>query len=81
MPHYGLLEGERARLYLEKAKHSAVKTQEVITAMLKSGKSKDEISEFFKNKFYHGYIKEIYPIDAMELNTRITIDLLAREFN
>ena len=47
--------------------------------MIKWGKSKAEIVEFFKNKFYHGYIKEIYPIDAMELNTNITINLLEKE--
>jgi len=49
--------------------------------MLKNNKSKEEIIEFFKEKFYHGYVKEIYPIDAMELNTSIMIDLLKRDFD
>lgn len=80
VPHYGLLEGAKAELYLKKAKESAVQTAKDIEAMLKNGKSREEMVEFFKNKYYHGYIKEIYPIDAMELNTKITIDLLAREF-
>ena len=69
------------KLYLKKARESAVETAQEIVGMLKMGRSKTEIAEFFKNKFYHGYIKVIYPIDAMELNTGITIDLLARDFN
>ena len=48
--------------------------------MLKNKAPKEKIIEFFKDKFYHGYVKIIYPIDAMLLNTGITIDLLAREF-
>ena len=80
VPHYGLLEGEKAELYLKKAKESAVQTAKEIEAMLKNGKNREEVIEIFKNKYYHGYIKEIYPVDAMELNTKITIDLLAREF-
>ena len=59
--------------YLKKAKESAVQTAKEIEAMLKNGKNREEVIEFFKNKYYHGYIKEIYPVDAMELNTNITI--------
>lgn len=81
VPHYGVVSGDEARLYLRKARESAVETAQEIVSMLKMGRSKTEIADFFKNKFYHGYIKVIYPIDAMELNTGITIDLLAREFN
>lgn len=81
VPHFGLLDGDKAKFYLKRAKESAVETAEEITAMLKNGKSKEEIAEFFKDKFYFGYIKEIYPIDAMELNTGIMIDLLKREFD
>lgn len=81
IPHYGILAGEEKDFYLKKAKETAVETAEEIVGMLKTGKSKEEITEFFKNKFYYGYTRKIYPIDAMELNTGITIDLLAREFN
>ena len=81
VPHYGLLGGEQAKFYLKRAKESAACLAESITTMLKQGKSNVDIIEFFKDKFYHGYIKEIYPIDAMELNTGITIDLISRELN
>lgn len=80
VPHYGLIEGEKTNFYLKKAKETALQTAKEITDMLKEGKSKEEIKDYFREKFYHGYIKEIYPVDAMELNTGITINLLAREF-
>ena len=41
----------------------------------------DSVLEAFKNMFYHDYIQTIYPIDAMELNTGIMIDLLQKEFH
>lgn len=81
VPHFGLLDGEKAKFYLKKAKESAVETAEEITVMLKNGTKKEEIVNFFKDKYYFGYIKEIYPINAMELNTSIMIDLLKKEFN
>ena len=80
IPHYGLLDKEQTKFYLQEAKKSAIVTAQEITDMLRAKKTREEIMEFFKNKFYHGYTKTIYPIDAMELNTGITIDLLAREF-
>ena len=81
IPHYGLLTGDKTKFYLAKAMESAVSTANEIASMLKNGKSKEEITGFFKDKFYHGYIKEIYPVDAMELNTGISIELIGREFD
>lgn len=80
IPHYGILDKDEAKFYLKEAKKSAVETAMEIRDMLKAKKTKEEIKEFFKNKFYYGYVRTIYPVDAMELNTEITIDLLAREF-
>jgi len=80
VPHYGLLNGDKAQLYLKRAMDSTVSVTEEIVTMLKNKKSKEEIYHFFKNKFYHGYIKEIYPVDAMELNTGIMINLIEKEF-
>lgn len=80
VPHYGLLNEEETKFYLTRAKESAVTTAEELLALLRQGKAKEEMIEFFKEKFYFGYIKEIYPIDAIELNTGIMIDLLKKEF-
>ncbi len=79
VPHYGILDKEKTAFYLEKAKETAINTAKEIADMINDNKSKEEIAEFFKEKFYHGYIKEIYPVDAMELNTGIMIDLIKRE--
>lgn len=79
VPHFGVLEGEEAKLYLEKAEKSAKNTAEWILSSLKNNISKEEIEDSFIEKVYHGYIKEIYPIDALRLNTSIMINLIERE--
>lgn len=79
VPHYGLLNEEETRRYLITAEKSAIETADEIVSMLKDGKTKTEIISVFKKKFYNDYVKTIYPRDAMELNTAITIDLLQRE--
>lgn len=79
VPHYGLLDKAQTAAYLQTAMTSAVETAEEILCRLRAGWDKTAILSFFKDKFYHGYIRTIYPVDAMELNTGITIDLLERE--
>ncbi len=81
IPHYGLLNKQETDFYLKKANESAMETAESIISVLTAGGTKNDALQYFKDKFYHGYIKEIYPIDAMELNTGITIDLIKKEFN
>ena len=79
MPHYGLMDQAQTTLYLENARKSAVETAQEIVKILQSGGMKADGIEYFKKKFYHGYIQTIYPVDAMELNTGIMVDLIARE--
>ena len=79
VPHLGLLNKEKTALYLRSAKASAVSTAEDIVGILKNGGTDGDAIRYFKDRFYHGYIKEIYPIDAMELNTSITVGLLRKE--
>ena len=79
VPHFGLLSQEESSFYLEKGKENAQETAQEIVASLKAGVSKENILAQFKEKYYTGYVKEIYPIDAMELNTNIMINLLERE--
>ncbi|MBE6361090.1 MAG: MBL fold metallo-hydrolase [Treponema bryantii] len=79
VPHYGLLNQKESAFYLEKGKENSVETANEILASLKAGVSKVQILEQFKEKYYVGYVKEIYPIDAMELNTNIMINLIERE--
>lgn len=79
VPHFGLLEGDKAKLYIKKAKESAVSAANWILESLNNNVSKTEITNKFIEKVYHGYVKEIYPIDALKLNTSIMIDLIERE--
>ena len=79
VPHFGMLSGTECREYLAKARQRAVTTFETIAAMHARGATKAQITEWFKNEFYNDYIKEIYPVDAMELNTGIMIDLITGE--
>lgn len=79
LPHYGLIDREKVALYLDKAKESAVSTANDIAKMLKEGKTESDALKYVKDRFYHGYIKTIYPIDAMELNTSIMIELIKNE--
>ena len=79
IPHFGLIDKETTKLYLKKARESAVEVEEKITSMIKENTPKEEISNWFMDRFYNGYIKDIYPIDAIKLNTGITIDLIERE--
>ena len=53
--------------------------EEKIVSMLKENTPKEKIADWFMERFYNGYIKDIYPIDAIKLNTGITIDLIERE--
>ena len=78
-PHYGILDSEQTKMYLESAEKNAKEVALTISDMSKRGCEKRQIFDYFKEKFYHGYIESIYPIDAMELNTNIMIDLIEKE--
>ena len=79
LPHYGLIEGDTVSFYLLRAKARAEEIAHTVCRMLCAKKSTDEIRAWFEDTFYHGAIKEGYPVDAMRLNTGIMIDLIRRE--
>lgn len=79
-PHYGIIEGETAALFMRRAKESLQETIDMVTTALKNGESKQTAAEMFKARYYHGYIPTVYPVDAMNLNTSIMVDLIEREF-
>lgn len=78
-PHLGLLSKEQTAFYLENGPKSLVSTAESIVSILQNGGSKDDCLHWFQDRFYRGYIPAIYPADAMELNTRIMVDLIDKE--
>lgn len=78
-PHYGILNENQTEFFLANMKSS---TENVIGGILKDiqdGRTDSEIFEKYKEKYWHGHIKEIYPIDAMKLNTEIMISLVKKE--
>lgn len=78
-PHWGLLPPEQTAGYLKTGWESTVNFANEIAGLLRSGGTKEEAAELFRQRFYHGYIREIYPPDAMNLNTSIMIDLIRKE--
>lgn len=79
LPHFGLVEGGTVVRYLCRAEERASEVAEHIRNMLLDGKGEAEICAWFEQTFWHGYVREIYPVDAMRLNTGITVRLIARE--
>ena len=79
VPHCGYLDKEQTAFYLEEAYRSTVSTAEKIADLLKAGGTKEDALEYFKSEYYHGDVKDMYPVDAMELNTGIMIGVIAKE--
>ena len=79
VPHCGYLDKELTAFYLEEAYRSTVSTAEKIADLLKASGTKEDALEYFKSEYYHGDVKDMYPVDAMELNTGIMIGVIAKE--
>ena len=79
LPHLGLVNGEKAALYLKKAKPSTMEIAAEIVQILRNGSSREDAMQHFKDKFYHGRTRDTYPPAAMELNTGIMVDLIRKE--
>ena len=78
-PHYGLLDKSQTQYFLGNMKAAARNTSNDILDSIKRGYGDEEIIKQFKDKYWHGYIKEIYPEDAITLNTSIMIRLIRNE--
>ena len=79
IPHYGVIEGDEVKEYLEGSYEASVYTAKKIKEMLLLGNSKEDILEWFKNELYTDIIAPSYPIDAFLLNTSIMIALVEKE--
>ena len=79
LPHYGLLDREQTAYYLGHAAEVCVETAEAIAEILRAGGTDADAIAYFKDRFYRGRVPEAYPIDAMMLNTSITVRVIARE--
>ncbi len=78
-PHFGLLNKAQIEFFLGNMRSSAQNMADNLLDSIKNGLDDEEIISQFKEKYWHGYIKEIYPEDAMTLNTSIMIRLIKNE--
>ena len=78
-PHYGILSEEQTKFFLENMKSASENTAFDIKSSIERGEGDERIIEEFKKRYWHGYIKEIYPEDAINLNTSIMISLIKKE--
>ena len=79
LPHYGVVDREEARVYLENSEAATRETAQTMLSMLQEGKTKDEILAFFEERDYLDNVKPTYPIDAFHLNTSIMIEQIRKE--
>ncbi len=78
-PHYGILSKEQSEFFISNMKKASEKVARDILHSLENSRSDKEIIADFKAEYWHGYIKEIYPEDAINLNTSIMIKLIRKE--
>lgn len=79
VPHYGLLSDEQTEFFLSNMRAASVEAAQMIADGIKSGKSDAQLIEQFKATYRNDSVKEIYPEDAVDLNTSIMIELIRRE--
>lgn len=79
VPHRGLLSAEKTARYLACCGESTEKTAELILSVLRRGGSREDAVAAFAERYYRGSVPLYYPREAMELNTGIMVDLMARE--
>lgn len=78
-PHLGILDEQQTAFFLANAKKASTEAAQFITDRIREGCTDEEIISEFKRRYLRGYIADIYPDDAAELNTSIMIGLLKRE--
>ncbi len=78
-PHWGLLDKEQTKFYIENMKNAVENITQSILNRIKMGCSDEEIVQWLKNKFWCGHVREIYPEDAATLNNSIMVRLARKE--
>ncbi len=79
VPHYGLLGKEQTENYFKTSKAVTKDVATTIANSLREGVCKEDIVSRYIDKYWVGYVKEIYPLSAITLNTNIMVDLIERE--
>lgn len=79
VPHVGYLDTKTTKFYLERGEKNAIEVAEKIANQLRNGVDEETIFEEFKNHFYKGKMVDMYPLQAMILNTHILINVIKKE--
>ncbi len=79
IPHFGLLDKKQTEFFINNMKSAAQEIAQELLDSIKKGYGDEEIIKQFKDKYWHGYIKEINPEDAFNLNSSIMIRLIKNE--
>ncbi|MBR7152526.1 MAG: MBL fold metallo-hydrolase [Candidatus Methanomethylophilaceae archaeon] len=79
LPHYGYVDGEAANRYLDRSESVLREIAGNVVRILTSGGTREDAIAYFTDGFYDDAVREVYPVDAFELNTGIMIDLMSRE--
>ncbi len=77
-PHLGLLNTEQTAFFLKEMKSANQQAFNWMKDLITTGKTDDEIIGLYKERYWYGEIQEMYPIDAMTLNTGIQISLIRK---
>ncbi len=78
-PHYGILSDSQTEFFLKNMKSAAENAALIMMEGIKSGKTAEELIADFKARYCHGHVRDIYPDDAVNLNTSIMIELVRKE--
>lgn len=79
LPHFGLLDERQTEYFLKNMKSAAEQSAQELVDSIKKGYSDEEIIQQLKDKYWHGYKREISPEDAFNLNSSIMINLIRNE--
>lgn len=79
VPHYGLIEGEEAKGFLEKSEQASRAFAAALTEIFAAGGSDEDALDYCREHIYLEHVRPTYPIDAFLLNSSIMIELIRKE--
>ena len=79
LPHYGVISGEEAAIYLANGEPVAKNLAQLILQLLSEGRTKEEIFFRMTDILYTEQVRPVYPYAAFRLNSEIMINLIQKE--
>lgn len=78
-PHMGILSAEETKFFLSNMRNASVSMAEAVVQMVKAGKTTEDVIDYFKELFWNGSTKELYPLAALRMNVTIMTNLIKKE--